>query len=80
MLPGSLQRGMSWETVSDRALSLLEKAFLIPCTAKRLPAQPHGVSGTGHSETEASVSSLVEYHGVPHTTPDFFCLESKGDR
>lgn len=80
MPSGSLQRGMSWEIVSDRALSLLETAFLIPCTAKHLPARPHGVSGTGHSETEGSVPILVEYHGVPYTTPDFFCLESKGDR
>lgn len=80
MPSGSIQRGMSWETVSDRALSLLEKAILIPCTAKHLPAQPHGVSDTGHSETEGSVPILVEYHGVPYTTPDFFCLESKGDR
>lgn len=37
----STERGVLGDSI--RALSLLEKAFLIPYTAKHLPAQPHGV-------------------------------------
>lgn len=63
---------------STRALSLLEKVFLIPHNAKHLPAQPHGMSGTGNPEMERSNSILVvPWSPLPH--PDSCCLESKGN-